>query len=265
MNFSRTSLHQTSSDSVVELNEVCHSFYKTPESIEVLKDISLTVSEGDILSIIGPSGCGKTTLLRLIAGLIKPTTGVIKLRNLPPESFLAKGNTGFVFQNPILFPWRTVFRNLMLVSEIKKTRQVESDKKLARELIQITGLEGFEESYPNQLSGGMLQRATLARALMQRPEILLGDEVFSALDEMTREQLWLDFSKIWVDQNLTVILVTHSIREAVFLSNRVLVMSNRPGKIKASFDIPFPRPRHQDLLLSSEFTATVKAIRGELS
>ena len=233
--------------------------------LQALRGFTLDMAAGEVVSIVGPSGCGKTTLLRITAGLIPPSEGSIVVGGAPPMDFLRDRGIGFVFQKPILFPWRTVAENLLLATEVRNGKTTEADRSRAAELLAIMGLRGFEHAYPRQLSGGMLQRAAMARAMMIQPQLLLLDEPFSALDDMTREQLWIDFSPFWTQQDLDVLLVTHSIREAVFFGDRLLVMSPRPGRVHATFDVPFSQPRDHAVLVRSEFTEFCEEVRGTLS
>jgi len=232
-------------------------------AVEAVKDVHMTVSKGDVVSVVGPSGCGKTTLLRMYAGLVQPSAGEVVINGIRPEENARKNGIGFVFQKPLLFPWRTVLQNVLLPSETRC--RLDSDPALeASRLLEALGLEGFEDVHPAELSGGMLQRAALARALMTQPSILLLDEPFSALDEITREQIWTDFNGFWRDQGLTVVLVTHSIREAVFLSDRVLTMSKRPGTILGETQIPFAPEREHEITATAEFIRLCESIRKKL-
>ncbi len=253
-----------SADPLLEISELGKFYPQKPKPILALDGLDLHMAKGEVVSVVGRSGCGKTTLLRIIAGLIKPSYGKVVVGRASPEDFRRNEGISFVFQKPVLFPWRTVNQNLLLVPEIHKGKPTEYDLALADELLNITGLQGFQNAYPRQLSGGMLQRAAFARALMIHPQLLLLDEPLCALDEMTREQLWFDFSRIWTKQDLSILVVTHSIREAVFFGDRILVMSRRPGRIRSTFDIPFRQPRDRDILTSVEFTEFCEKVRGEL-
>ncbi|MCS7119425.1 MAG: ABC transporter ATP-binding protein [Archaeoglobaceae archaeon] len=207
----------------------------------VIDGIDFSVLEGEFFCIIGPSGCGKTTLLRIIAGLEK-FEGNVFLRGKP---IIKPGiDRTMVFQDYALFPWRTVIGNVVFGLELKKIPKKEA-LKMANEMIRIVGLEGFENAYPHELSGGMKQRVALARALVCDPEILLMDEPLSALDAQTRIEMQNELARIWQKTKKTIIYVTHSIEEAVFLSDRILVMSKRPAKVKAMIEVPLPRPRNR--------------------
>jgi NitT/TauT family transport system ATP-binding protein len=204
--------------------------------------VSLSVNRGQFVSLIGPSGCGKSTLLRLIAGILEPTSGTITIDGAPPHLAQQQHSFGFVFQDPVLLPWRSVLSNVQLLEEIVGVPRQESGRR-ARELIELVGLSGFERARPSQLSGGMRQRVAIARALAINPPILLMDEPFAALDEFQRELLNDELVRIWGKQRNSVLFVTHNIEEAVFLSDVVIVMSPRPGRIVERVEIDLPRPR----------------------
>lgn len=210
--------------------------------VMALADIDLTVEDGAFVSLIGPSGCGKSTLLRLLADLLKPTSGRITVAgHSPAETRLAR-QIGFVFQDPALLEWRRILDNVTLPLELRGVRRQQREAR-AKELIDLVGLTGFEHSWPRQLSGGMRQRAAIARALSTEPKVLLMDEPFGALDQLTRDRLNMELARIHEVTGTTVMLVTHSIREAVLLSDRVAVMTPRPGRISKLIDVPLPRPR----------------------
>jgi len=247
---------------IVAISDLQKLYGSGQSLVEALLSVSLTVGEREVVSIVGPSGCGKTTLLRIIAGLTSPTRGTVELGALPPEEFRERGDIGFVFQKATLFPWRTILQNLLLPLEISGGRETKAAIDRAHDLLELLGLKGFENFYPKELSGGMLQRAALARAAMNEPRLLLLDEPFNALDEQTREKLWTDFSAFWRERQLTTLLVTHSVREAAFLSDRVLVMSQRPGRFLKDIPIRFPRPRKRELLLTPGFAECCETLRG---
>jgi NitT/TauT family transport system ATP-binding protein len=211
-------------------------------AVLALSDISLEIAEAEFIALIGPSGCGKTTLLRLIADLLQPSEGQLKVRGKAPTSARQKREYGFVPQAPTLYDWRTVLQNVELPLELMPMPKVQRQKR-ATELLTLVGLQDFQHKYPWQLSGGMQQRVSIARALSFQPSILLMDEPFGALDEMTRERLNMELLNIWQDTHTTVVFVTHSIPEAVFLSTRVVVMSPRPGRISTIVPIDLPYPR----------------------
>lgn len=230
------------------------------EEIVALKNINLDIKEGEFISLLGPSGCGKTTLLRVIADLLQPTSGVVTIQGQTPREVRLQQKYGIVFQNPVLYDWRTVRRNICMPMEImgipKKERTARID-----EMLDIVGLHKFGKKYPFELSGGMQQRVGIARALALRPEILLMDEPFSALDEFTREKLNEDLLEIWGKTKKTIVFVTHNIAESVFLSDRVVVLSPHPGRVSAVVDIDLPRPRRSELRGSAEFYEYVAKIR----
>lgn len=233
-------------------------------TVSVLEDCSFTAEEGEIISLMGPSGCGKTTLLRILAGLITPTEGSVLIGGETPADYRRDGKIGFVFQKPTLFPWRTVLDNVLLPAELRSVDGLQDSRENAYKLLELLGLQGFEGTYPSQLSGGMLQRTAVARALLTKPRLLLLDEPFSALDEVTRERLWLDFRKIWRQQKLTVVLVTHSLREAVYFSDRVLIMTFRPSSIGAEIAVDLPFSREQNVIDSPEFIEFCDKVRRKI-
>jgi len=210
-----------------------------------LKEINLTIEPGEFVALIGPSGCGKSTLLRLIGDLIQPTLGDILVNGKTAHQARLDQDYGMVFQAPVLFEWRSIIKNVMLPLELRGYSRAEQQKQ-ARALLSLVELTGFENHYPWQLSGGMQQRAAIARALAIQPKLLLMDEPFGALDEMTRERMNMELHKIWQQTQTTIVFVTHSIAEAVFLSTRVVVMSARPGEILhvTNVDLPIPRGDH---------------------
>jgi len=210
-----------------------------------LQDANLQIMPGEFISLIGPSGCGKTTLLRLMADLITPTSGELTVSGGTPRAARENRAYGYVFQAPALMEWRNVLSNVKLPLEVMNSPREGRDSR-AREMLKLVGLEKFERSYPWQLSGGMQQRVSIARALAFDPAILLMDEPFGALDEITRENLNLELLRLWRETGKTVVFVTHSISEAVFLSTRVVVMTARPGKIEGIVDIGLPHPRSDD-------------------
>jgi ABC-type nitrate/sulfonate/bicarbonate transport system, ATPase component len=212
------------------------------EPVTALQNVNLKIRQGEFISLVGPSGCGKTTLLRAIADLQKPTSGSISVRGKSPREIRLEKKFGIVFQSPVLYEWRTVRRNVCMPMELmglpKKRRTAR-----VTEMLELVSLLDFGKNYPHELSGGMQQRVGIARALAIDPEILLMDEPFSALDEFTKEKLHEDVLNIWRKTNKTILFVTHNIQEAVFLSDRVVVMSPHPGRISAVIDIDIPRPR----------------------
>ncbi|MCO6451603.1 MAG: ABC transporter ATP-binding protein [Caldilineales bacterium] len=205
-----------------------------------LKDVSFSVADGEFVSIVGPSGCGKTTLLNIVAGLLPATEGEIRLDGRPIDG--PGRNRAMVFQSPSLMPWRTVLRNVTYGLELQGCAKSESQAR-AQSFIDLVGLTGFEESYPGELSGGMQQRVNLARALVINPKIILFDEPLAELDAQTRETMQAELQRIWSETRHTALFVTHQINEAVYLSDRVIVMSTRPGRIQEIITVNMPRPR----------------------
>lgn len=229
--------------------------------LEVLKGLNLNINEGEFLSIIGPSGCGKSTLLKAISDLIPSTDGRINIHGKTPDIARKDRLFGFVFQNPVLFEWRTVLENVRLPAEIFGDDSIRED---AQYFIDLVGLTGFENSLPRQLSGGMQSRVSIARALVYNPEILLMDEPFCALDEITRDKMNLELLRIWHKTKKTILFVTHSISEAVFLSDRVVIMTPRPSSIKKEIEINLPRPREFKIKEDLRFIEYTHILRQEL-
>lgn len=225
--------------------------------LHALGNVSFSVHESEFVCVLGPSGSGKSTLLRMIAGLLKPTTGTLTF------SSPGKPKIGFVFQSPNLMPWRTVRQNIQLPLEIEKRTRDEIRSK-TDELIQLVGLEGFEDNLPRELSGGMAQRVSLARALIHDPDILLLDEPFGSLDALTREKMWMELSRIWNERRKTLLMVTHSISESLFMADRVIVLSARPGKIKFELEVTLPRPRLDEMRFTPEFGEMAKSIKAAI-
>lgn len=226
-----------------------------------LKDINFSASEGEFISLVGTSGCGKTTLLKIAAGLLVPTDGEARIRDKPVRG--PTQDVGFVFQSAVLLRWRTILQNILLQSEVRKLDKDEYTRR-AHALLELVGLTGFEDKYPYQLSGGMQQRAAICRALLHDPPLLLMDEPFGALDAMTREAMHLELQDIWLESQKTILFVTHSIAEAVFLSDRVVVLSARPGRVREIVDVDLPRPREIGVEEDGKFGRLVNHIRGLL-
>jgi NitT/TauT family transport system ATP-binding protein len=226
--------------------------------VQALAGISLEIGAGEFITIVGQSGCGKTTLLKILAGLLQRSAGSVTLRGQPVDE--PSRDIGIVFQDPVLLPWRTVFDNVMLpVVVLGLDRKTSADR--AMELLGLVGLQGFEDKYPHELSGGMRQRVAIARALVHDPSLLLMDEPFGALDAMTREFMNLELLRIWKQSGKTIVFITHSIPEAAFLADRVVVMSARPGRIKEIVEVGLPRPRDLDMMASDEFGVYARRIR----
>lgn len=229
--------------------------------VTALTNVSIDIKKGEFVSLLGPSGCGKTTLLRIIADLLKPTSGEVTVGGETPTEARLKRKYGIVFQSPVLYDWRTVKKNMMLPMEILKVPKPNREER-AMQMLELVGLTDFADRYPKQLSGGMQQRVGIARALAIQPEILLMDEPFSALDEFTREKMHEDLLRIWRKTDKTIVFVTHNIAESVFLSDRVCVLSPHPGRLSALIDIDLPRPRTAEIKNTIEFTDYVAKIRG---
>ena len=226
--------------------------------VQALAGISVEIEAGEFITIVGQSGCGKTTLLKILAGLLQRSAGSVTLRGQPVDE--PSRDIGIVFQDPVLLPWRTVFDNVMLPVEVLGLDRRSSAKR-GRDLLGLVGLRGFEEKYPHELSGGMRQRVAIARALVHDPSLLLMDEPFGALDAMTREFMNLELLRIWKESGKTIVFITHSIPEAAFLADRVIVMSARPGRIKEIVEVRLPRPRDLDMMASDEFGVYTRRIR----
>ena len=231
------------------------------QGLHVLSDISFSVATKEFVCILGPSGSGKSTLLRLLAGLLTPTQGEISYPGIGADD--SRQAIGFVFQKANLMPWRTVLENITLPLELQHVSKTSADQQ-AQNLIDLVGLEGFEDSLPRDLSGGMEQRVAIARALIYDPRILLLDEPFGALDALTRERMGSELLRIWQARRKTVLMVTHAIPEAVFLADRVLVLSPRPGEIRLDLQVDLPRPREEEMKYSAEFGEIARQLRSAI-
>ena len=243
---------------VIELRGVSKTYRTRDGEVPSLRPIDFMVGDGEFVVVVGPSGCGKTTLLKMIAGLLPPSTGEIVVEG--KSITRPHGGVGIVFQTAMLLPWRSVFRNVMMPVEVKSLPR-ETYEKRAHALLKMVGLAGFEDKYPWQLSGGMQQRASICRALIHDPRIVLMDEPFGALDALTRERMNLELQRIHRETKKTIVLITHSIPEAVFLADRVLVMTDRPGKIAAVYKVDLPRPRKLDVMGDPRFVELTQTIR----
>jgi NitT/TauT family transport system ATP-binding protein len=247
----------------VEARRLGLTFVTSDGPVQALVDVDLAIAPGEFVALIGPSGCGKTTLLRAIADLERPTSGELRVNGTTPGAARLARAYGYVFQAPALYPWRTVERNVMLPLQIMGLPAAERRER-ARSWLEVVGLTGFERKYPWQLSGGMQQRVSIARALSFDPALLLMDEPFGALDEITRDHLNDQLHRLWRRTGKTVVFVTHSIAEAVYLSTRIVVISPRPGRILEVIDSTLPPDRELDLRESAEFARIAHQVREGL-
>ncbi|MCC7451845.1 MAG: ABC transporter ATP-binding protein [Anaerolineae bacterium] len=249
---------------IVSIKNVNRRF-KTPtgQIVTALQDVNLDIYPNEFISIIGPSGCGKSTLLRIVADLLPPSDGDVKVNGKPPHQARLDRDYGMVFQAAVLYEWRSVLKNIELPLEIMKYPAPERTRR-AKDMLKLVELADFADHYPWQLSGGMQQRVAIARALTFEPSILLMDEPFGALDEMTRERMNIELLKIWEKTRTTVIFITHSLHEAVYLSSRVIVMSARPGRIVDDIPITLPYPRDTDVRDTEQFLHLVSQVRAGL-
>lgn len=234
------------------LDSVSKVFATKTEPLQALSKTSLVINHGEFISIIGPSGCGKTTLLRIMANLETPTSGEVWLNGKTPDQARLDRDFSIVFQSPALLEWRDSLKNVMLPMEMMGIGPEKSRPK-AQEMLEVVGLKEFEESYPRQLSGGMRQRVSIARALTLDPLILFMDEPFGALDRFTRELMDMELLRIWQERKLTIVFITHNIQEAVMLSSRIVVMSPRPGRVQGILEVPLPNPRKPEIKQTKEF------------
>jgi NitT/TauT family transport system ATP-binding protein len=248
---------------VVEVEGVTKRFGAGPDATTALDGIDLAIGRGEFVSLIGPSGCGKSTLLRLIGDLTRPTSGAVSVNGKPAHEARLGREYGIVFQAPVLFDWRSVEDNVRLPLELLRVDRAERARR-SRTMLELVDLGDFGRHYPHQLSGGMQQRVAIARALAVEPAILLMDEPFGALDEMTRERMNSEVLRIWQQTGTTVVFVTHSIPEAVFLSTRVIVMSARPGRITRVVDVDLPHPRNEETREDPRYFELVTEVREAL-
>ena len=249
-------------EAVITLEAVVKRFtLDDGREVEALQQIDLSIGRGEFVSVLGPSGCGKSTVLRLIAGLESASAGNVSIEGRPPAALSRTHRLGVAFQDHALLPWLDVAANIALPFRLAGQRV---DRERVDELLSLVGLERFADARPSQLSGGMRQRASIARALVLRPDVLLLDEPFGALDAVTRRQMNLELQRIWSSQKITTLLVTHSVSEALFLGDRVVVMEGRPGKILRNLDVPFARPRAPDLMRKAAFRDLSDQLTAEL-
>jgi NitT/TauT family transport system ATP-binding protein len=228
----------------ISITSVSHAFPAGKSTLEVLQDISLNVDSREVLAVLGPSGSGKSTLLKCVAGLIRPTIGTVRIDSQPPDKLLSAGKVGFAFQEPTLLPWRTVEQNILLVWELKRETNANARQRV-EEMLQLVGLTQFRDFYPHQLSGGMKQRAGLARSMILDPEILLLDEPLASLDLITRTQLMLELSSMFEEMKVPIIVVTHSVEEAVLWGTKIIILSPRPARVIE--ELIHPRSTRRDL------------------
>jgi len=257
---------RTGSSPAIEIKDLGKIYQTRHGAVEAVRSATFSVDRGEFVSLVGPSGCGKSTILHIVAGLLEFEGGEVRMAGKPANA--GRRDVGIMLQRPVLFPWRTVTQNVLLPTRVfkidRRGEQREAVRRRAAELIKLVGLEGFEEKYPWELSGGMQQRASLARLLVFEPEILLMDEPFAALDEFTRERLNSELARLHEQLGRTVLYVTHNIQEAVFLSDRVVVMKPRPGEVLEIVDIPLERPRRIEMVAETETAALVARIRRKL-
>jgi NitT/TauT family transport system ATP-binding protein len=250
------------SQPILTAEQVHKTFLSRDGELGALRDVSLAISEGELVSLVGPSGCGKSTLLRILGGLLPADKGQVRMGGVTLSR--PRREISYVFQDPTLMPWRTVIKNVTLPLEVQG-KNGQRHAKRAMDLLGLVGLLGFENLYPHELSGGMQQRVAIARALVHEPSILLMDEPFGALDAITRNQMNLELLRIWHATGKTILMVTHTIQEAVFLADRVLVMSPRPGHIDAVVEIDLSRPRDTDIYYNQEFADLYHRVRDLIS
>jgi NitT/TauT family transport system ATP-binding protein len=246
----------------ITVGDLSLTYGQGSEGVLALDRISFDVADGAFVAIVGPSGCGKSTLLKILAGLLPATQGQALLRGTPIAG--PRRDIGVVFQSPVLFPWRDVLSNVMLPSDVQHLDRATMRQR-AMDLVKLVGLTGFEHRYPRELSGGMQQRVGIIRALIHDPAMLLMDEPFGALDAMTRETMNVELQRIWMERKKTVLFITHSTSEAVFLADRVIAMTPRPGRIADAFEVDLPRPRPLEVMNTEAFGAYVKRVRVALN
>jgi NitT/TauT family transport system ATP-binding protein len=249
------------SEPILQAHGLTKVFPNGQAGLMALDRVSLSVDKGEFLGIVGPSGCGKTTLLRIFAGLLPPTDGEVIFEG--ERLVQPRRRIGFVFQQANLMPWRSALDNIRLPLELQDLHPDEQVRR-ARAMVELVGLAGFERNLPRDLSGGMAQRVALARALVHKPDLLLLDEPFGALDALTRERMAFELLRIWSAQPITVVLVTHSIPEAILLADRVVVLSPRPGSIRLDLNIPLPRPRNLEFTHTPDFGDLARQVRASL-
>jgi len=254
-------MYQSAGEPILQIKHLTTIFPDGNSGLHALQDISFSVCAEQFVCVLGPSGSGKTTLLRILAGLLPPTQGEVLFGNSSMKA--PRHGVGMVFQKANLMPWRTVLENILLPLEIQHVPHSEALLK-AQALVELVGLLGFEASLPRDLSGGMAQRVAIARALIHEPDLLLLDEPFGSLDALTRERMGTELIRIWQARRKTVIMVTHSISESLFLADRVLVLSPRPGRLRLDLTVDLPRPREEDIRYSPAFSALARQVRAAI-
>ncbi len=248
---------------LIEIRGVTHAYRTKTGPLQVLDDLTISVPEGEFCAVVGPSGCGKSTLTRLVAGLMKPDTGAVWLHGERVTS--PRKTVGMAFQNPVMLEWRTILENVMLPLEIVAPRMPRADREArALHLLEMVGLMGFEGKRPSQLSGGMRQRASLCRAIVHKPDVLIMDEPFGALDAFTREDLWQTMRDLRAAEPFTCVLITHDLRESVFLGDQVIVLSGRPARLQYVLNIDLPADRSIDVLFTPEATDMLHLLRDQI-
>ena len=254
-------MNQPVGEPILQIKNLTTIFPAGNNGLHALDDISFSVYPEQFISVLGPSGSGKTTLLRVLAGLLPPTQGEVLFGNSSLQA--PRHGVGMVFQKANLMPWRTVLENILLPLEIQHVPHTDALAK-AQALVELVGLVGFEDSLPRDLSGGMAQRVAIARALIHEPDLLLLDEPFGSLDALTRERMGTELIRIWQARRKTVIMVTHSISESLFLADRVLVLSPRPGRLRLDLTVDLPRPREEDIRYTPAFSALARRVRAAI-
>ena len=265
LEFAQEEVSRGPAEIAIALHDVSMSFGSgdAAQAVRALENVTLDIRAGEFVSLIGPSGCGKSTLLRLIGDLLTPTSGAIRVNGKMPRDARLSREYGIVFQQPVLYEWRTVMQNVQLPLEVMRV-SAEERRQRAAALLSLVGLTEFAQRYPWELSGGMQQRVSIARALSFRPSVLLMDEPFGALDEMTRERLNRELLNVWAETRTTIVFVTHSVAEAVFLSDRIVVMSPRPSRIEAVIAVDVPRPREAESRELPRFFQLIAEVRHHL-
>ncbi len=248
---------------LIDIKDVTHTFQTKSGPLQVLDKLNLSVREGGFCAVVGPSGCGKSTLTRLVAGLLKPDEGEVWLHGERVKS--PRATVGMAFQNPVMLEWRTILQNVMLPMEIVPTKTSrKQQEERARYLLALVGLEGFEDKRPSELSGGMRQRASLCRALVHQPDVLILDEPFGALDAFTREDLWQTMHQVKEKEPFTGLLITHDLRESIFLADKIVVLSGRPARSQYVLDVPMDGPRDLEHLYTHDSAEMLTVLRHQI-